>query len=71
LRLVADVTSKSNCSGRTHGARRFGSLQCAVAILVQDGNPITTLGAKQGGGSADTTAAAGNDDEPIGCWHHS
>jgi hypothetical protein len=65
LRFVADITRQPYRSACTSGARRGGGFYCA--ILVEDGNPVTTLGAKQRGGSADTTAAAGNDDEPIGC----
>jgi hypothetical protein len=34
-------------------------------MVVQDGHPVTTAGAKQRDRPANTTAAAGYDDEPI------
>lgn len=70
LCFVADITSQTQCAACSLSARHLSGFFCALAVLVQDGNPVTAPGAKQCGRAADTTAAAGNDDEPIGCWRH-
>jgi hypothetical protein len=71
LRFVADITRQPYRPACTRIARCGSGFYCTFSIPVEDRNAVTAPSAKQGGGSADTTAAAGNDDEPIGCWHHS
>lgn len=64
LAFVAHITGYAGRCARALSPRSLRSLLSAVAILIENRDPVTAPGAKQSGGAADTTTASGNDDEP-------
>src|SRR5271154_3570528 len=65
LGFVRDVASQADRSACTLASRRIGSPFCALTVLIQNGNAVTTLGAQQRGGTTNTAATTGDNDEPI------
>jgi hypothetical protein len=45
--------------------RRIGSPFCALTVLIQNGNAVTTLCAQQRGCTTNTAATTGDNDEAI------
>src|SRR5271154_1537347 len=66
LAFVADITGNAGCCA-TLSPQSLRSLLSALAILVQNGDPVTAPGAKQSGRAPNTTTASGNDNEPWWC----
>src|SRR5580700_9224953 len=63
LAFITDITGNAGRCARTLRPRSLRSLLRAVAILIQNGDPLTAPGAKQSSRAADPTTASGNDDE--------
>ena len=64
LAFVTDITDYAGRCARTLSPRSLRGLLSAVAILIQNGDPVTAPGAKQSSRAADPPTASGNDDEP-------